>query len=93
MLEGEGSEDKEASERRGFRAGVDLRLGATDTTNVNKFKGRKREEQSKKSQAISIISNILKIRYVCMGNAQTCDMQNKKPHGLSLIQTYKHTNT
>ena len=49
MLEGEGSEDKEASERRGFRAGVDLRLGATDTTNVNKFKGRKREEQSEKS--------------------------------------------
>ena len=34
-LEGEGSEDEEASERRGFRAGVDLCLGAIDTTNVN----------------------------------------------------------
>ena len=45
MLEGEGSEDEEAPERRGFRAGVDLRLGAIDTTNVNKFRGRKREEQ------------------------------------------------
>ena len=33
--EGEGSEDEEAPERRGFRAGVDLRLGAIDTTNVN----------------------------------------------------------
>ena len=34
-LEGEGSVDEEAPERRGFRAGVDLCLGAIDTTNVN----------------------------------------------------------
>ena len=34
-LEGEGSEDEEALERRRFRAGVDLRLGVIDTTNVN----------------------------------------------------------
>ena len=68
-LEGEGSVDEKASEQRGFRAGVDLRFGAIDTTNVNKFRGRKREKQSEKSQAISIISNILKIRYVYMGNA------------------------
>jgi len=54
MLEGEGSEDEEAPERRGFRAGVDLRLGAIDTTNVNRFRGRRREEQSEKSQAIQI---------------------------------------
>ena len=51
-LEGEGSEDEEAPERRGLQAGVDLRLGAIDTTNVNRIRGRKREEQSKKSQAI-----------------------------------------
>ena len=44
-VEGEGSVDEEASERRGFRAGVDLRLGAIDTTNVNRFRGRRREEQ------------------------------------------------
>ena len=68
-LEGEGSEDEEAPERRGFRAGVDLRLGVIDTTNVNRIRGRKREEQSEKSQATSIISNILKIRYVCVENA------------------------
>ena len=68
-LGGEGSEDEEALKRRGFRAGVDLRLGAIDTTNVNRNKGRKRKEQSEKSQATSIISNILKRRYVCMGNA------------------------
>ena len=92
-LEGEGSEDKEALERRGFRARVDLRLGVIDTTNVNRIRGRKREEQLEKSQAISIISNILKIRYVCKGNAWTCDMQNKKHHGLSPIQTYQHINT
>ena len=34
-VEGEGSVDEEAPERRRFRAGVDLRLGAIDTTNVN----------------------------------------------------------
>ena len=59
MLEGEGLEDEKAPKRRGFQAGVDLRLGAIDMTNVNRIKGRKREEQSEKSQAISIISNIL----------------------------------
>ena len=35
IVEGEGSEDEEAPERRGFQAGVDLRLGAIDTSNVN----------------------------------------------------------
>ena len=35
IVEREGSIDEEAPERRGFRAGVDLRLGAIDTTNVN----------------------------------------------------------
>ena len=54
ILEDEGSVDEEAPKRRGFRAGVDLRLGAIDTTNVNKFRGRKREEQLEKSQAIQI---------------------------------------
>ena len=44
-VEGEGSVDEEASERRGFRAGVDLRLGAIDMTNINRFRGRRREEQ------------------------------------------------
>ena len=44
-LEGEGSEDEEASKRRGFRAGVDLRLGAIDMTKVNKNRGRKRKRQ------------------------------------------------
>ena len=53
-LEGEGSVDEEAPKRRGFRAGVDLRLGAIDTTNVNRSRGRKREEQLEKSQAIQI---------------------------------------
>ena len=46
--------DEEALERRGFRTRVDLRLGVIDTTNVNRFRGRRREEQSEKSQAIQI---------------------------------------
>ena len=53
-VEGEGLVDEEATERRGFRAGVDLRLGAIDTTNINRFRGRRRKEQSEKSQAIQI---------------------------------------
>ena len=53
-VEGEGSVDEEAPERRGFRAGVDLRLGAIDMTNVNRFRGRRRKKQSEKSQAVQI---------------------------------------
>ena len=48
-LEGEGSEDEGALERRGFRAGVDLHLGARNTTNVNEQKGRERKTIRKKS--------------------------------------------
>ena len=54
-----GSDEEEAPERRGFRAGVDLRLGAIDMTNVNNREGEK-EGQSEKSQTFSNISNILK---------------------------------
>ena len=53
-VEGEGSLDEEALERTGFRVGMDLRLGAINTTNVNRFRGRRREEQLEKSQAIQI---------------------------------------
>ena len=53
-VEGQGSVDEEASERRGFQAGVDLRLGVIDTTNVNRFRERRREKQSEKSQAVQI---------------------------------------
>ena len=37
------SEDEEASERRVFWARVDLRLGAIDTTNVNRIEREKKE--------------------------------------------------
>ena len=46
-LEGEGSEDKEAPERRRFQAGVDLRLGAIDTANENKKRRRERKVNQK----------------------------------------------
>ena len=46
-LEGEGSEDEEAPEQRGFRAGVDLRLSAIDMTNVNRKIGRERKNNQK----------------------------------------------
>ena len=47
IWEGEGSENKEAPEWRGFWAGVDLRLGAIDTTNVNRRRGRERKDNQK----------------------------------------------
>ena len=62
-LEGEGSVEEEAPELRGFRVRVDLRLGAIDTTNVNRFRGRRREEQSEKSQANQIYQLYEKERY------------------------------
>ena len=37
------SEDEEAPKQRRFRAGVDLRLDATDMTNVNRKRGREKE--------------------------------------------------
>ena len=48
MLEGEGSEDEEALERRGFRAGVDLCLGAINPTNVNRIRERKKKKNNQK---------------------------------------------
>ena len=85
------SEDEEAPKWRGFRVGVDLCLDVIDTTNVNKKRGRE-EKDNQKSPKKSNISSILKKEYVCIGNAWTCDMQNKLHHGLSPIQTYQHTN-
>ena len=47
ILEGEGSEDKEAPERRRFQAGMDLRLGAIDTANENRKRGKGRKVNQK----------------------------------------------
>ena len=89
-VEGEGLLDKEALERRGFRAGVDLHLGAIDTTNVNRFIGRKREEQSVESQAVQIYQIYEKSTYAWeMYEHVTC--KTKRHHGLSPIQSYQHT--
>ena len=68
-VEGEGLVDEEASERRGFRAGVDLRLGDIDTTNVNRFRGRRREEKLVKSQTVQIYQiyeKIVRMHGKCM---------------------------
>ena len=49
-----GSDDEEAPEWRGFRAGVDLRLGAIDTTNVNKKIGREKKDNQKSPKQFQI---------------------------------------
>ena len=46
-LEGEGSKDEEAPKRRWFQAGVNLCLGAIDTTHINRRKGRERKDNQK----------------------------------------------
>ena len=85
------SEDEEAPKWRGLRVRVDLRLGAINTTNVNRKRGRERKD-NQKSLKQSNITSILKREYVCIRNTWTCDMQNKLHHELSPIQTYQHTN-
>ena len=54
IWEGEGSEYEEASERRGFWAGVNLRLGAIDTTNVNRKRGKERKDNQKSPKSYQI---------------------------------------
>ena len=48
------SEDEEALELRGLRAGVDLRLGAIDTSNVNRKRGRERKDNQKSPKQFQI---------------------------------------
>ena len=81
------SEDDEATKRRRFWAEVDLCLGAIDTTNVSRKRGREKETIRKALKQFKYIE----MEYVCMGNEWTCDMQSKLHHGLSPIQSYQHT--
>ena len=53
-VEGEGLVDEEAPERRGFRARVDLRLGAIDTSNVNRKRRRERKDNQKSLKQFQI---------------------------------------
>ena len=53
-----GSEDEEAPKRRRFQAGVDLRLCAIDTTNINRKRGRKRKTIKK------VLSNLKYNNYI-----------------------------
>ena len=48
------SEDEEALEWRGFQVEVDLRLGAIDTTNVNRKRGRERKDNQKSPKQFQI---------------------------------------
>ena len=57
------SEDEEAPEQRGFRAGVDLCLGAIDTTNVNRKRGREKETIRKVSKQFKY-SKYIEMEYV-----------------------------
>ena len=48
------SKDEEAPEWRGFQAELDLRLGAIDTTNVNKKRRRERKDNQKSPKQFQI---------------------------------------
>ena len=71
MWDGVGSEGEEEDtlEWKGFRDGVDLRLGAIEKTNV-----RKRERQSEKHQQDNI-SKHKELKERMHENAWTCDIQ------------------
>ena len=69
MLEGEGLVEEEAPEQRGFWAGVDLRLGAIDTTNINRIRGRKKRRTIRKVPSSFKCIKYIEKKYVCMGNA------------------------
>ena len=62
-------EDEEAPERRGFRAGVDLRLGAIDTTNISRKREGEKKKIIRKAPKQFKYSKYTEIEYVCMGNA------------------------
>ena len=61
-------EHEEALERRAFRAGVDLCLGAIDTTNVSRRRGREKQTIRKAPKQFKY-SKYIEMEYVCMGNA------------------------
>ena len=50
IREGVGSEEVDAPEQRGFWDGVDLCLGAINTTNVNEKRRRERDNQKSLKQ-------------------------------------------
>ena len=54
IWEGEGSKDEEVPEWRGFWARVDLCLGAIDTTNIIRKKGRERKDNQKSPKQYEI---------------------------------------
>ena len=70
------SEEEEAPKWRGFQAGVDLCLGAIDTSNVTNRRRKEKETIRKVPKQFTII-RICEKKYTCMENAWTCDMQSK----------------
>ena len=63
------SKDEEAPDRRGFRAGVVLCLGAIDTTNVNKIERGKKEtirKTPKQFKYNKYIEKIVRMHEKCM---------------------------
>ena len=92
-VEREGLVDEEAPELRGFRAGVDLRLGAIDTTNVNRFRGRRREEQSKIPKQFKYIKYMKKDSTYAWEMHEHVTCKTKKISWTQpnpILPTYKH---
>ena len=62
----EGEEEEDASERRGFWDGVDLRLGAMMQLMHEGERERERERENQKSSKQLYYQKIKIVRYVCM---------------------------
>ena len=65
-----GGEEKDALERRGFRDGMDFRLGA-----IEQLTERKRERERKTHRKVPTQININKIEKKSGTNVRICDMQ------------------
>ena len=69
---------------------MDLRLGAIDMTNINRFRGRRKEEQLEKSQTIQIYEKRVRMHGKCMNmcHAKQKDIMGSAQSNPTSTQAY-----
>ena len=70
LREGVGLEEDNVLEHKGFWDGANLRLGAIDTTNLNRRRGERKKDIQKSSKTIQIMhEHVICKRNCIMGSA------------------------
>ena len=90
IWEGVGSEEDNALERKGFWDGADLRLGAINTTNVNRKRGRERKTIRKDPKQFKYNKYIEK-RVRMHGECMNMWYAKEIASWAQPIQSYQHT--